>query len=136
MHIHKTEEKPKNMGDYRDVVSFFRGKEKEVNSMQKYLQKNKEELIVHVPVEVDHYFADSIREVIDRRVQTEEISRLLFDFSDTKFMDSSGIGPLMGRYKLMKALGGEMYLINENERMKKILMLSGIHKIIPMEGNI
>ena len=104
--------------------------------MQEYLEKNKEELIVHVPMEVDHYFADAIREVIDRRVQTEEVHRLIFDFSNTKFMDSSGIGLLMGRYKLMKALGGKMCLVNEDERMKKILLLSGIHKISPMEGNL
>ena len=48
-------------------------------------------------------------------------------------MDSSGIGLLMGRYKLMRAIGGEVRITHTGERIRKILMLSGIHKIIPIE---
>ena len=92
-----------------------------------------ERLIMKIPKEVDHYFTDEVREEVDRRVQTEDIKVLEFDFGETEFMDSSGIGFLMGRYKLMKALGGEVIITNAGERIKKILMLSGIHKIIPME---
>lgn len=90
-------------------------------------------LVVKVPKEVDHCFADEIREEVDRRVQMEDIKILEFDFQETEFMDSSGVGLLMGRYKLMRALGGEVIITHAGERMKKVLMLSGVHKIIPME---
>ena len=91
-------------------------------------------LKVKVPAEVDHCFADEVREMVDRLLQTEDIKLLEFDFKDTEFMDSSGIGLLMGRYKLMKAIGGKVKITHAGERIQKILMLSGIHKIIPIEG--
>ena len=101
--------------------------------MERLMQKKGTTLIVEIPIEVDHYFADEARVEIDHRLQTEEIEQLEFDFQNTEFMDSSGIGLLMGRYKLMKALGGNICISNAGERIRKILMLSGIHKIIPME---
>ena len=104
--------------------------------MEKRLQRSGNILQVKVPAEVDHCFTDTLREEIDRRVQTEDIKILEFDFSETEFMDSSGIGLLMGRYKLMSALGGKVTIIHAGERIQKILMLSGIHKIIPMEREL
>ncbi len=87
-------------------------------------------LKVRIPKEVDHCFADELREKIDRILQTEDIRLLEFDFENTEFMDSSGIGLLMGRYKLLRSLGGGVKIINAGERIRKILVLSGIHKII------
>lgn len=101
--------------------------------MERLIQKRGETLIVHIPAEVDHCFADAAREEVDRRLQTEDIGQLEFDFRDTEFMDSSGIGLLMGRYKLMRALGGNVRITHAGERIHKILVLSGIHKIIPIE---
>ena len=100
------------------------------------IQRKKDTLYVTVPAEVDHCLTDALREEIDRRLQTEDIKVLKFDFRDTEFMDSSGIGLLMGRYKLMRAIGGEVRITRAGERIQKILMLSGIHKIIPIEGDI
>lgn len=101
--------------------------------MEKRLQRSGNILQVKVPAEVDHCFTDALREEIDRRVQTEDIKILEFDFSETEFMDSSGIGLLMGRYKLVRALGGMVRISHAGERIRKILMLSGIHKIIQIE---
>lgn len=99
------------------------------------LQKKPEGILyVKVPAEVDHCFTDEVRELIDRILQTEEIRILEFDFSETEFMDSSGIGLLMGRYKLMRALGGKVEIVHAGERIRKILTLCGIHKIISIEG--
>lgn len=95
-----------------------------------------EKMIIYIPREVDHCFADEIRDVVDRKLQLENIRKLEFDFRGTEFMDSSGIGLLMGRYKLMRALGGCVTIVHAGERIQKILMLSGIHKIIPIEGEI
>lgn len=101
--------------------------------MKELIKKEGELLTVTIPAEVDHCFADEVREEVDRMLQTEKISRLEFDFRNTEFMDSSGIGLLMGRYKLMSALGGQVKIRHAGEHIRKILMLSGIHKIIPME---
>ena len=102
--------------------------------MENTIQVRGTRMIVHIPKEVDHCFAEELREIADRRLQTENIRVLEFDFCDTEFMDSSGIGLLMGRYKLMRALGGTVCITNADERIRKILVLSGIHKIISMEG--
>ena len=101
--------------------------------MEQLLQKRENTLTVYIPEEVDHCFSDKVREEVDKRLQTEDIHTLVFDFEKTEFMDSSGIGLLMGRYKLMNALRGTVRIVNAGERIQKILTLSGIHKIIPME---
>ena len=102
--------------------------------MEKLVHKRGTTLHVHIPKEVDHCITEELRDFLDRKVQTENIKVLEFDFQDTEFMDSSGFGLLMGRFKLMRALGGTVYITNAGERIQKVLMLSGIHKIIPMEG--
>ena len=102
--------------------------------MEKNISYREKHLIIKVPKEVDHCFADEIREEVDLILQTKDIRLLEFDFEHTEFMDSSGIGLLMGRYKLMRAIGGDVKIVHAGERIRKILMLSGIHKIIPIEG--
>ncbi len=101
--------------------------------MEELLVRNGAELRIMVPSEVDHYFADGLRARVDRILQTEEIRSLVFDFEKTDFMDSAGIGMLMGRYKLMKALGGSVRAVHVGERIRRILSMSGIHKIILLE---
>ena len=56
--------------------------------------------------------------------------KVIFDFENVKFMDSAGIGLIIGRYKQIKSIGGKMELINVNEKIKKIFEMSGILKII------
>lgn len=90
-------------------------------------------LWIFVPEELDHHSAEQIAKEADRQVQRREIQEIIFDFSDTVFCDSSGIGMIMGRYKVMKALGGTVRAIHVPHRVRKILMLSGIMKIIPVE---
>ena len=102
--------------------------------MEKSVYKKGTTLIVKIPKEVDHCFTEELREFVDKKIQTENIKVLEFDFKDTEFMDSSGIGLLMGRFKLMRALNGTVCITNAGRRIRKVLMLSGIHKIIPMEG--
>lgn len=104
--------------------------------MNDVIRREGEKMIVDIPKEVDHFFADNIREKIDRKLQMENISVLEFDFTKTEFMDSSGIGLLMGRFKLMHALGGSVRAVHVGERIYRILVLSGIHKIIPIEKEL
>lgn len=90
-------------------------------------------LWIQVPGELDHHNAKRICQEADRLVKERDIREIVFDFSETIFCDSSGIGMLMGRYKMMKALGGTVRAVRVRERVGKILMLSGIMKIIPVE---
>lgn len=90
------------------------------------------DLIVHMPEEVDHLSSADLRIAADLILESYEIHRIIFDFSNTLFMDSSGIGMIMGRYRNIIRKGGEILAIHTNHRIEKILYLSGIYKLIPI----
>ena len=87
-------------------------------------------LTVHLPSEVDHHTSKNLREQSEQFLDTFDIQRIVFDFSDTDFMDSSGIGVIMGRYKNLNFTGGKVLAVSVSPRIRRILTLSGIHKII------
>lgn len=87
-------------------------------------------LTIFLPRELDHHNAEKIRRQSDRLIEKNHIKCVIFDFGETNFMDSSGIGVIMGRYRMVYLLGGEVWAVNTNERMKKILTMSGVTKII------
>lgn len=58
--------------------------------------------------------------------------KVLLDFSKVSFMDSAGIGLLIGRYKLAKLLGGSLEVINASKAITKVLEMSGVVRIIPV----
>lgn len=87
-------------------------------------------LTIFLPKELDHHNAEHIRKKSDQLIEKHHIKCVIFDFEQTNFMDSSGIGVLMGRYRMIYLLGGEVWAVNTNDRMKKILTMSGVTKII------
>ena len=87
-------------------------------------------LMVRMPEEVDHHKSVYISETTDRYILKEGIGNIVFDFENTKFMDSSGIGAVMGRYRLVHLIGGEVWGVHANARIKKILTMSGVTKIM------
>lgn len=87
-------------------------------------------LTIFLPEDVDHHNAKEIKREADRLIDREHIRYIIFDFADTGFMDSSGIGVIMGRYKKVYMMGGEVWAVHTNERMKKILTMSGVMKIM------
>ena len=88
------------------------------------------ELRIFLPKEVDHHNAEDIRRKADRILETGAVSRVVFDFSETDFMDSSGIGVIMGRYKRICFMGGTLEVLHTNKRMDRILRMAGIYKLI------
>ncbi len=86
-------------------------------------------LIVTVTGDIDQHNAASIREEIDVRISLENVARIIFDFSRLDFMDSSGIGIIIGRYKMMSAIGGKVIIVTSKPTIKKLLELSGIGRI-------
>ena len=87
-------------------------------------------LNIKLPEELDHPASDEIRRESDRIIGHDYIKNMIFDFSETVFMDSSGIGVIMGRYRHIFLLGGEVWAIHTSERMRQILNMSGVTKII------
>ena len=66
----------------------------------------------------------------DAVISRNHIRYVIFDFDRTDFMDSSGIGIIMGRYKTVSLIGGEVWAVHTNERIRKILTFSGAAKIM------
>ncbi len=76
--------------------------------------------------EIDHHNAKSLRQDIDFSLRENQPEELIMDFSEVGFMDSSGIGLVMGRYKLMQEIGGNLVVRNPPPHIKKVMRLSGI----------
>lgn len=76
--------------------------------------------------EIDHHTAKSMREEIDFEVNKMQPALLNLDFGNIQFMDSSGIGLIMGRYKMMKSMGGALKVVNVSSQMDRVIRLSGL----------
>ncbi len=87
-------------------------------------------LMIKMPKELDHHQAMRIKDTADKYIEGKDIEHVIFDFEDTEFMDSSGIGVIMGRYQKMNYLGGEVAAIHVNKRIRRIFQLSGLYKIV------
>lgn len=87
-------------------------------------------LMVKLPQEVDHHRASYICESADRFLLQENVCHVVFDFEDTRFMDSSGIGIIMGRYKKIACFGGKVYAIHVDRQIQRIFKISGLNKIV------
>ena len=83
--------------------------------------------------EIDHHSAVIIRREIDNMLLHTHPKNLIIELYSVDFMDSSGLGLIMGRFSLMQKLGGTTILRNPNERIKKILSLAGMERIIKIE---
>ena len=84
--------------------------------------------------EIDHHSAVSVRSAIDEKLYELRPASLVIDLSRIEFMDSSGLGLIMGRYALMQKLGGEFCIANPSSRVQKIFELSGLGRIIKIEN--
>lgn len=92
-------------------------------------------LILHLPPEIDHHSSKEIKERTEAYLRECCIRHIVFDFSRTTFMDSSGIGALLGRYKRMREKGGSVQICNADERICRILRISGVDKLIPIPNS-
>ena len=91
--------------------------------MEETMVKRGNRLIVYVPRELDHHFAEQITEELDSELEKGTVRQLVFDFSATTFMDSSGIGMLMGRKRLLSCCGGTVSAIHVSDRIWRIMQL-------------
>lgn len=87
-------------------------------------------LCIRMPKELDHHMATGIHRRADEIICESDVKNLIFDFSDTEFMDSSGIGIILGRYKKISCFQGKVYAIHVSPQIRKILHMSGLQRII------
>ena len=100
-----------------------------------FIKKDKQ-LVVEITEDIDHHVAEKIRRKIDEQITRYMPRKTVFDFSRVTFMDSAGIGMIIGRYKMMKLIGGSLEIVNVGSQAKRILQMSGIGKIIPMRDGV
>lgn len=87
-------------------------------------------LVIRLSEELDHHNAIRIREKADKLIDRNNIKHIVFDFSGAGFMDSAGIGVIMGRYKKVIFIGGKIAVANVSLTVDRIFRLSGLYKII------
>ncbi|MBR5496036.1 MAG: anti-sigma factor antagonist [Oscillospiraceae bacterium] len=79
--------------------------------------------------EIDHHSAKQMREKIDAFVEENSPKLLVLDFGEISFMDSSGIGIVMGRFKLMKSLGGAISIENASSHVSRVMKMAGLDRL-------
>lgn len=83
--------------------------------------------------EIDHHSATSVRSSIDNEIYSKKPRGLILDMSAVNFMDSSGLGLIMGRYSVMNELGGEVIISDPNPAIERIMTLAGMERVIKIQ---
>ena len=97
--------------------------------MSAKVEYRQNEITVYLDGEIDHHSAGIIRTSVDDAVLARRPETLVLDFGRVTFMDSSGIGFVMGRYKLMKAIGGRIIVRNLSPSAYKVMKLAGMERL-------
>lgn len=95
----------------------------------------KRALLVKVTSELDHHIAEKIKASVDDKMRSTNAVNIVFDFSELSFMDSSGIGVIMGRYKKARTLGGRVIVFGANASILRIMEMSGVSQIVKLAPN-
>lgn len=93
-------------------------------------------LVIKFDGEIDHHYAEDIRNKIDHEFNKQNCKNIIFDFTNVTFMDSSGIGMIIGRYKLAKEKNGTTFACSLKDNAKKLFIMSGLDKIITYHNTL
>ncbi len=86
-------------------------------------------IVAHLKGEIDHHNAKDLRSDIDLAIDKYHPENVVLDFNDVTFMDSSGIGLVMGRYKITNEYGGRIVVENTSTQIKKVMRLAGLDRL-------
>ncbi len=100
-----------------------------------FLEKDKT-LLVEITEEIDHHTTEKLRRKIDEDITRYMPRKVVFDFNKVSFMDSAGIGMIIGRYKMANMLGGEVTMKNVVPSVRKIFEMSGVTRIIKIGDEV
>ena len=101
--------------------------------MQTTYYKKDKHLVFEIEEEIDEYSVQNLKRRMDNEIQRYMPKEVIFDFSNVSFMDSAGIGLVIGRYKLIDMIGGELRVANVSSQIQKIFEMSGLLRLIPIE---
>ena len=93
-------------------------------------ERRRDTVTVHIAGELDHCSAQPIRRELDGLISDPGVKKLVMDLQDMAFMDSSGIGVILGRYRALSLRGGKVAVKNMNPQVKKVFLLSGMDQVI------
>lgn len=93
-------------------------------------------LVVHMKGELDHHSAEYVRIKVDEKLDEKGAKNIIFDFSEVNFMDSSGIGVVLGRYRKVHDAYGKAGVINLKSSIKKIFDMGGLFKVVTLYENL
>lgn len=99
-------------------------------------EKSKDKLIISLIGELDHHSAEEARVKIDDRIERDNIKKVVLNFRDVTFMDSSGIGVVIGRFKKMQGREGKICVADVSRNANKVFELSGLYKIIDSYSSV
>jgi len=94
-----------------------------------HIEQSPDGITVRLTGEIDHHTARFMREQIDAAIDRSRPDTLYLDFSGVNFMDSSGIGLIMGRYRAVHLYGGALELVGLSPQIEKIIQLAGLDKL-------
>ena len=100
--------------------------------MESEFYKKDKLLVFKIIDEIDDHSVQMIRRKADYEIERYMPKRVVFDFDSVTFMDSAGIGLIIGRYKFAKMIGAKLEISNLTQSVKKIFEMSGILKLIPV----
>ncbi|GGE10835.1 anti-sigma F factor antagonist [Marinithermofilum abyssi] len=89
-------------------------------------------LVVRLAGELDHHTAEEVRQQIESELAKDLYTHMVLNLSELTFMDSSGLGVILGRYKRISQLGGKMMLCSVHPTIYRLFELSGMFKILPL----
>ncbi|MEK3730832.1 MULTISPECIES: anti-sigma F factor antagonist [Paenibacillus] len=99
------------------------------------MEHHRHVLIVRLSGELDHHTADHVRIMLDDAITKRQTEHLVMSLKNLEFMDSSGLGVILGRYKSIKHKGGKMALCDVKPQVYRLLEMSGLFKIMPIYEN-
>ncbi len=94
------------------------------------IKQENQVLTVYLKGELDHHAVTKIKDAIDLNILKAPVKKLVLDMGGVTFMDSSGIGLIVGRFNRMKSIGGSMTLKNPSQTLLKILKMSGVDQLM------
>lgn len=94
------------------------------------MERDGKTVTVYMEGELDHCGAQAIRRILDGVIQDRDVKNMILDMEDIAFMDSSGIGVILGRYRQLQMRGGKLAVKNMNAQVTKVFRLSGMQQII------
>lgn len=114
---------------WKKAYNVLSKKTKEEEMESKYYNEDKL-LILKLTEEIDECTVQKIRRKADYEIEKYMPRKVIFDFNSVTFMDSAGIGLIIGRYRIANMLGGTIEIANVTDSIKRVLELSGLCKII------